>query len=169
MQTRRAFLTFAFAFWCAVRVSADPVNFIVGPFTMTRPVDWVWKDLPDKSHSSALLSINDNDPAQQAQVLVSFTRSSRENVAKGWENYFVEPLFSRTNVLSKIKEFPVTYVMAEGTFRAARELKPKYALLGVIVETSKGNVCGRVIGPKAVVDKSAAQFKKMIEDALKEE
>lgn len=168
MQIHRAILTLAFAVLCVGRVVADPENFLVGPFTLTRPADWTWKDLPDKSKASALLSISDKKTGE-AQILISWSRSSREAVAATWKGYFDELRLDRPNVTSKVKGFPVTYVVTEGTLRATKTSKPNQALLGVIVETKRGNVCGRMIGPKALVEKSGDQLKKMIEDALKQE
>ena len=170
MKIRCAILILVSVFLGFVSAPADPVNFMVGSFTFVRPTEWVWKELPDKSHASALLMIPGENEDQQSQVLISFTRSTRDDVLAKWKSYFVEPpIVTQTITSKKIKQFPVTYEVVEGTYRVKKILKTDHVLVGMVVETKGGNVCGRLIGPRAMVEKWRDPFKRMIEEALKEE
>ena len=45
--------------------------------------------------------------------------------------------------------------------------KPNYALLGAIIEASEGSVFVKMTGPKGLTKSATADFKKMVESALK--
>ena len=66
----------------------------------------------------------------------------------------------------------VTYVQAEGTYKSGmpggpQTPMPDYALAGAIIEASEGSVFVRMTGPKTLAKASLADFKKMVEGALK--
>jgi hypothetical protein len=72
----------------------------------------------------------------------------------------------------KIGSGEVTYVEAEGTYRSGMPggpttPKPGTKLLGAILESANGNVFVRMTGPIATVKASDADFRKMVESALK--
>ena len=89
-----------------------------------------------------------------------------------WYGQFTEPK-KDTNAKtekSKAGEAAVTFVSAEGTFKAGPprgpiEEKPGYALLGAIIESKQGAIFAKFTGPKATVSAQAAAFKKMITEA----
>lgn len=170
MHLGRTILMVSVAMSCLFSARADPLNFIVGEFTFSRPPAWRWEELISQSKASAQLRIPDEKSDREAQVLISSSRATRDDVVAKWKIYFVEPPVVVHKVTSKkINKLPVTYVTVEGTYRIKGALKTGYALLGIVIETDKGNVFGRLIGPKSMVEQSGPQFKKMIEDALKEE
>ena len=169
MRILRATLL-AFALACVPALKADPENFIIGPFTFIRPETWKWNELNDKSHASAQMFITDEKTGDESQVLISFSSTKRDDIASKWKIYFVEPPAVDYHTKSKkIKTFPITYVDVAGTYRVKGRLKNDHALAGIIIETEKGNVFGRVVGPKGMVKNVRADFTKMMEDALKEE
>jgi hypothetical protein len=170
MNPRRAILTIFFALGLSLVATADPLNFMVGNFTFSRPSGWRWEELVAQSKATAQLRVTDEKTGGESQVLISISHTPRDEIAAKWKIYFVEPPVVVHNVSSnKVKSFPVTWVSVEGTYRVRGVLKPDHSLLGAIIETEKGNVFGRIVGPKELVQKSTPTFKKMIEDALKEE
>jgi hypothetical protein len=44
---------------------------------------------------------------------------------------------------------------------------PNYALVGAIIEAGEGDVFVKMTGPKALAKSATADFKKMVESALK--
>ncbi|MCH2063738.1 MAG: hypothetical protein MK194_08435 [Roseibacillus sp.] len=89
-----------------------------------------------------------------------------------WFGQFTEPKAEIKAKTEKVKagEIPVTFVSAEGTFKAGPPRgpvveKPGYALLGAIIESKEGAIFAKFTGPKATVSAHAATFKKMITGA----
>jgi hypothetical protein len=61
---------------------------------------------------------------------------------------------------------------AEGTYKSGmpggpQTPKPNYALLGAIIEASEGSVFVKMTGPKELARSATADFRKMVESALK--
>jgi len=91
-----------------------------------------------------------------------------------WLKQFEEP---RDKLGAKLEEVTiekhkVTYVSAEGTFKSGmpggpQTPMPDYGLLGAIIEADGGSVFVKLTGPKALAKAATADFKKMIESALK--
>ena len=89
-----------------------------------------------------------------------------------WYGQFTEPRkdINAKTEKSKAGEAAVTFVSAEGTFKAGPprgpiEEKPGYALLGAIIESKQGAIFAKFTGPKATVSAQAAAFRKMITEA----
>ena len=89
-----------------------------------------------------------------------------------WLGKFVEAKDQINAKTEKAKagETPITFVSAEGTFKAGPPRgpvvqKPDHALLGAIIESKEGAVFVRFTGPKATVKAHAEAFKKMITSA----
>jgi hypothetical protein len=91
-----------------------------------------------------------------------------------WLGQFQEPrdkLNARTEEVT-VGKHKVTYVEAEGTYKSGmpggpQTPMPDYALAGAIIEANEGSVFVRMTGPKALAKTSLADFKKMVEGALK--
>jgi len=86
-----------------------------------------------------------------------------------WFGQFTEPKAQIKPKTEKAKagEIAVTFVSAEGTFKAGPprgpvEEKPDYALLGAIIEGKEGAIFAKFTGPKATVSAHSALFRKMI-------
>ncbi|MBT44172.1 MAG: hypothetical protein VYA46_08480 [Verrucomicrobiota bacterium] len=89
-----------------------------------------------------------------------------------WFGQFTEPKAAIKAKTEKAKagKIPVTFVSAEGTFKAGPPRgpvieKPGYALLGAIIEGKEGAVFAKFTGPKATVSAHATAFKTMITGA----
>ena len=89
-----------------------------------------------------------------------------------WFGQFTEPkaeIKARTEK-AKAGKIPVTFVSAEGTYKAGPPRgpvveKPGQALLGAIIEGREGAVFAKFTGPKATVSAHTAAFKTMITGA----
>ena len=88
-----------------------------------------------------------------------------------WFGQFTKPKkdINAKTEKSKAGESVVTFVSAEGTFKAGPprgpiEEKPEYALLGAIIESKQGAIFAKFTGPKATVSAHSAAFKKMISE-----
>jgi len=87
-----------------------------------------------------------------------------------WFRQFKEPkeqIKARTEE-SKSGKNKVTYVFAEGTYLSGmpggpQTPKPGFGLLGAIVEDPTGSVFIRYTAPKALIDSTTADFKKLVE------
>ena len=71
-----------------------------------------------------------------------------------------------------VEKHKVTYVQAEGTYKSGmpggpQTPMPDFALAGAIIEATEGSVFVRMTGPKDLVKAALAEFKKMVEGALK--
>lgn len=166
----RIIVLLAFFFFHAIAIHADPLNFMIGPLTFVRPPEWKWKEPEVATKASAELLIIDPTTQVEAQVLFSFSPSTPEGVMKRWKGYFAEPPpVEWKTTTNHIQNFTVTYLAVTGTQRSKAKLRPDYSLLGAIIETPKGNVYGRLLGPKNMVQKLTVEFKKMVEAALHED
>lgn len=74
---------------------------------------------------------------------------------------------------AKVGATPVAYLFANGTFMkgppfgGAKVPKKNYGMAAAVLGTKPGYIFVKMTGPKAVVDGAKADFKKMIESALK--
>ena len=89
-----------------------------------------------------------------------------------WFGQFTEPKAEIKASTEEVKAgvVPVTFVSAEGTFKAGPPRgpvveKPGYALLGAIIESKEGAIFAKFTGPRATVSAHTAAFKKMITGA----
>ena len=89
-----------------------------------------------------------------------------------WFGQFTEPKAEIKPRTEKVKagKTPVTFVSAEGTFKAGPPRgplveKPGYALLGAIIESKEGAIFAKFTGPKATISAHTAAFKSMITGA----
>jgi len=91
-----------------------------------------------------------------------------------WLGQFAEP---RDKINAKVEDttvgkHKVSYVSAEGTYKSGmpggpQTPMPNYALMGAIIESGEGSVFVKMTGPKELTRSATADFKKMVESALK--
>jgi len=179
MRTLRHFAAVVAALSGLARLSAadSPATFKVSEFTFTRPATWEWIESTSPMRK-AQLKIPDKDKKGSAEVVFyHFGQGNgggtQANVDR-WLGQFVEP---RDKINAKVEavevaKHKVTYVSAEGTFKNGMPGGPQtpmadYALQGAIIEATEGSVFVKLTGPKALAKASAADFKKMVEGALK--
>lgn len=177
---RLRFTAFTFVVWMFAGVSAGsaagPETFTVSEFTFKRPAQWDWVE-NRSSMRAAQLKVVGGKNAEAEVVFFFFGQGSgggtQANVDR-WFGQFAEP---KDKLQPKTEEATVggtkvTYVQAEGTFNSGPPLGPKtpmpdYALLGAIIEGKQGHVFVKMTGPKALVKGAVADFKGMVEGALK--
>jgi hypothetical protein len=160
-----------------LRAADAPATFKVSEFTFTRPANWEWVESTSPMRK-AVLKLGDTKTKATAEVVFyHFGQGNgggtQANVDR-WLGQFVEP---RDKINAKVEEVTVgkhkvTYVSAEGTFNGGmpggpQTPMPDYALLGAIIAASEGSVFIKLTGAKALAKASAADFRKMVEGALK--
>ncbi|MEW6305211.1 MAG: hypothetical protein AB1705_17175 [Verrucomicrobiota bacterium] len=154
----------------------DGESFKVSQFTFKQPKGW------EKQQSggmrAAQFKVTDAKIKGEAEVVFFYfgpggAGGVQANVDR-WFSQFQEP---KDKINAKTEEVTVggtkvTYVSAEGTYMSGSPFGPKtpmpnHALVGGIIEGSEGSVFVRLTGPKDLAKAATADFKKMIEGALK--
>ena len=167
--------------FCAVshglRAADAPATFKVSEFTFSRPANWEWVESASPMRKAELKVVDEKTKAKAEVVFYHFGQGgaggTQANVDR-WLGQFVEP---RDKINAKTEEsavgkHKVTYVSAEGTYKSGmpggpQTPMPNYALLGAIIEASDGSVFIKMTGPKELTKTATADFKKMLESALK--
>jgi hypothetical protein len=171
-----ASVLFALALTGTVRAD-DPATFHVSVFTFTRPAGWDWVDVTSPMRK-AQLRVKDADGKTSADVVFShFGPGPAGGTQANIERWFRQFGGDRDKINARTGEVTVgknkvTYAQAEGTFQSGMPGGPltpmdDYALMGAIIESDDGAVFVKMTGPKALVKTSTAEFKKMVEGALK--
>jgi hypothetical protein len=154
-------------------LAADaPASFKVGDYTFKRPAKWQQVE-PTSTMRKAQLFV----PGGKAGADVIFFHfgpgdggGTKANVDR-WLAQFSDASDKKVSD-TKVNGRNVTYVQTQGTYSggmpggAAQQFKD-YALLGAIVEAEGGNIFIKMTGPKDVVKGADADFRKMVEEALK--
>ena len=168
-------LTFA----CIVVAGAaePPATFQVSEFTFKRPSGWEWIETASGMRK-AQLKVPSADKKESAEVVFYYFGQgggggTQANVDR-WLGQFQEP---KEQIKSKVEEVTVnnrkvTYVQAEGTYLSGmpggpKTPQPNTMLLGAVLESANGNVFVKMTGPTALTKASIAEFKQMVESALK--
>ena len=177
MGTTHSTTTAGFTFAYHSGLAESPTTFKVSEFAFTRPAGWEWVDVTSPMRKAQLKVVDAKTKASAEVIFFHFGSGSgggtKANMDR-WLGQFQEP---REKINAKIDEttigkHKVTYVQAEGTYKSGmpggpQTPMPGYALAGAIIEADEGSVFVRLTGPKALADASLADFKKMVEGALK--
>jgi hypothetical protein len=160
-----------------LRAADAPATFKVSEFTFTRPADWEWVESASPMRKAELKVVDQKTKSKAEVVFYHFGQGpaggTQANVDR-WLGQFVEPrdkINAKTED-SSVGKHKVTYVSAEGTYKSGmpggpQTPMPNYALLGAIIEASEGSVFVKMTGPKELTKSATADFKKMVESALK--
>jgi hypothetical protein len=158
----------------ATAVFAADESFKAGGLTFQKPASF--KSKPASGMRAAQLEYTGADGKTAEAVFFAFGGGGggvQANVDR-WLAQFEEPKDKINSKVEKKKvgEKEVTYVEAEGTYNSGMPggpttPKPGTKLLGAIVEGPEGNVFARMTGPIATMKTADADFRKMIESALK--
>lgn len=152
-----------------------PESFKAGEFSFKAPKDWKWVKTTSRMRA-AQLEVGEGE--KKAEVIFYYfgqggAGGTRANVAR-WLRQFKEPQDQLNSKVEEIKEGgrKTTIVQAEGTYLSGRPAGPKTPrpgsmLIGAIMESDKGNVYIRMVGPKAVASGAKPTFVKMIKAAMK--
>lgn len=170
--------TFFLSLICALALTtfAADDTFKAGSFTFQKPASFKLKSNSVTGMRAAELEYAGAGGSADA-IFYFFGQGqgggTQANVDR-WLNAFEEPKDKRqSKVESKtIGSTKVTFVESEGTYKSGMPggpttPKPRTKLLGAIVESANGNVFVRMTGPVATVKAADADFRKMIESALK--
>ena len=161
----------------SLRAADAPASFKVGEFTFARPSGWEWVPVASSMRQAQLKVADAKSKAEAEVVFFHFgpgnAGGTQSNVDR-WFRQFEEP---REKIGAKSEEVTignhkVTYVHAEGTYKSGlpggpQTPMPDYALAGAIIESSGGNVFVKMTGPKALVKTATADFRELVESALK--
>lgn len=151
-----------------------PATFAVSELNFTRPAKWEWVAIQPSMRKAQLKVPNaSGDPGEV--IFFHFGPNNgggtQANVERWWHQFqgSKEETKARTEE-GKAGNAKVTYVFAEGTYMSgmpggAATPKAGYALAGAIIEDPAGNVFVKYTGPKALVQGSVADFKKLVESA----
>ena len=180
MNTFRKLL-FAFAVWTLppafVQAADTPATFKVSEFTFTRPASWEWVPVRSEMRKAQLKFVDATTKGEAEVVFFHFGPGSaggtQANIDR-WFRQFEEP---KEKIGGKSEEVTIgkhkiTYVHAEGTYKSGmpggpQTSMPNYALVGAIIEAGEGDVFVKMTGPKALAKSATADFRKMVESALK--
>jgi hypothetical protein len=160
-----------------LRAADAPPTFKVSEFTFSRPANWAWVESASPMRKAELKVVDEKTKGKAEVVFYHFgpggAGGTQANVDR-WLGQFAEP---RDKINAKTEDVTagkhkVTYVSAEGTYKSGmpggpQTPMPNYALLGAIIEASEGSVFVKMTGPKELIKSATADFKKMVEGALK--
>lgn len=160
---------------------AEPINFMIRDLTFTRPSEWKWMEIEGDS-PQARLKVPGASSNQVAHVEFRVFKTDDPQGSFKFQldhalKMFAEPegkIVLKKNVES-YGERKVTWVEIEGTYQYfSRGLKrirqvPDFITWLVYVPDPKGNVLVNAVGPKDLMNPAKADFRKMIENALKGE
>jgi len=166
-----------FAAFSGLQAADAPATFKVSEFTFTRPAHWEWVESTSQMRKAELKVVDEKTKAKAEVVFYHFGQGGAGGIQANvdrWLGQFVEP---RDKINAKTEDVTVgkhktTYVSAEGTYKSGmpggpQTPMPNYALLGAIIEASEGNVFVKMTGPKELTRSATADFKKLVESALK--
>lgn len=171
------FIGVAAALLLALNISAaDPSdNFKVGTLSFTKPEKWTRVEI-QPGMRAAQLEVKGDAGAKGEVIFFHFSGGGggvQANIDR-WLGMFKEgkdQLKAKTEKVTHPKG-TVTFVQAEGTYMSGMPGGPKTAqpgtmLQGAIVEGPGANVFIRFTGPIALVKDATADFRKMVETAVK--
>lgn len=156
---------------------AADATFKVSEFTFNQPASWERVESAS-SMRKAQFKVNDADKKTSAEVVFfHFGPSNGGGVQANIERWYGQFEGTKEKIGARSEEITVgkrkvTYVRAEGTYLSGmpggpRTPQPGSALRGAILESDEGNVFVKMTGPAALVKSAEADFKKMVESALK--
>jgi hypothetical protein len=150
-----------------------PATFKVGDYSFSRPAKWEWVEVSSPMRKAQLRVPGEGQAS--ADVIFFFFGpgdggGTQANVDR-WLNQFQDAKDKKVTD-TKVGDRKVIYVTTQGTYsggmpgQASVQLKD-YGLLGAIVESKNGNVFVKMTGPIALVKSADAEFRKMVESAIK--
>ncbi len=160
----------------SVAQAADaPANFKVSELGFVRPAAWEWVANPPGGMRKAQLKVPNSSGEAGEVVFFHFGPNNgggtQANVDR-WYRQFQgtrEQIKARTED-GKAGDLKVTYVFAEGTYMSGMPGGPQtpkegFALAGAIIEDAAGAVFVKFTGPKALVEGSKDEFRKLVSGA----
>ena len=151
-------------------------KFKVSTLTFSRPAKWETR--PAGGMRAAEFRLVEAKTKEEVEIAFFHfgpaNGGGTEANIKRWLGLFVEQGAALKQNVERTQagKTTVTYVQAEGTYMKGPPLGEKvpmrdHILLGAILEAEGGHIFIRMTGPAALVKASTADFKKMLEGALK--
>jgi len=160
-----------------LRAADSPATFPVGEFTFTRPSGWESVTPASSMRKAELKVVDDATKAKAEVVFFHFGPGPAGGKKANIDRWFGQFEEGRDKIGAKVEDVTigkhaVSFVEAQGTYKSGmpggpQTPMPNYALLGAIIESEQGNVFVKMTGPQALVKSASANFRKMIEGALK--
>ena len=160
-----------------LRAADAPATFKVSEFTFTRPANWEWVESTSQMRKAELKVVDAATKAKAEVVFYHFGPGSAGGAQANIERWFRQFEEPREKINAKTEDITVgkhkvTYVSAEGTYKSGmpggpQTPMPNYALIGAIIEADEGSVFVKMTGPKELTKSATADFKKMVESAVK--
>ena len=171
---RRLAPSLLFASCVAGYAAEAPAKFKVGDFMFTRPGKWEWVEVTSAMRKAQLKVPDEKGQGAAEVIFFSGNMGGVQANVDRWFGQFQEPrekLNAKTEEVT-IGKHKVTYASAQGTYQSGMPGGPRtpmkdQALLGAIITSPQGDVYTRMTGPSELVKRSTADFKKMVEEALK--
>jgi hypothetical protein len=161
MNLFRRTLLLLLLFAGATTLRADPENFMVSEFLFVRPAAWKWTETRTDAQPVLRIVLHYDPAKKTGDPTATHVR---------WRGMFETEGRTDSRKTMAIGTNTVTYIEVQGTHQKSEGKKTHfhshYALCGVVIPHPNGNVGIRMIGPKALVERSRGEFKKMIESAL---
>ncbi|MCC7376466.1 MAG: hypothetical protein IT581_17535 [Verrucomicrobiales bacterium] len=156
-------------------LAADgPANFKVSELNFARPAAWEWVPTQSQMRKAQLKVPNASGEAGEV-VFFHFGPANGGGTQANVERWYRQFQGTKEQIKAKTEDAKagdakVTYVFAEGTYMSgmpggAQTPKAGFALVGAILEDPAGNVFVKFTGPKALVESSTEEFKKMVAGA----
>ena len=156
---------------------AEDLKVEVSEQTFTKPAAWKSEKTTSKMRA-AQFSVPGKGGEESAECVLFYFGPGAGGGAQAnlqrWVGQFArdpKPEFKVDD--AKVGDTPVAFLFANGTFMdgppfgGAKVPKENYGMAAAVLGTKPGYIFVKMTGPKAVVDASKADFKKMIESALK--
>jgi hypothetical protein len=158
----------------ALCLAADSSTFQVGDFTFTKPAKWESVQ-PASPMRKAQLRVPGAKAGEGADVVFfHFGAGGGGGTQANIDRWFAQFRDAKDmkSEKTKIGKTGVIFASTHGTYLGgmpggAPQAFENYALLGAIIESTAGNIFIKMTGPAAVVKSADADFRKMIEGALK--
>jgi hypothetical protein len=174
MKRMSAWLLPVFALLAVSRsaLSADaPATFKVSDLSFARPAAWEWVPSQSQMRKAQLKVPNGGGEAGEV-VFFHFGPANGGGTQANVERWYRQFQGTKEQIKARTEDAKagaakVTYVFAEGTYLSGmpggpQTPKPGFALVGAILEDPAGNIFVKFTGPKALVDSSSEEFKKMV-------
>lgn len=148
----------------------EPLNVMVGNLTFTRPEKWQWQP-PVAGSTAAVRFVPRQSNARLTDVRLYFSGATANAVLNDWKRVFEGGQSVRaTQERVKVGTCEIVYVTIKGTHTPRKgKKKPNYELFGAFVPAQNRLIQARILGPQREVHAVIPEFKKMIEDAVRDE
>ena len=175
--SRLVLVSTLFAASNGLRAADAPATFKVSEFTFPRPANWEWVESASPMRKAELKVVDEKTKAKAEVVFYHFGPGNAGGTQANIDRWFGQFVEARDKINAKTEDVTVgrhkvTYVSAEGTYKSGmpggpQTPMPNHALLGAIIEAREGSVFVKMTAPKELAKSTTADFKKMVESALK--